>query len=165
MLLDMFQSCQGSAREMRACCCAARCADAPQALLPPSLFSRHTLLPFCLSPPFSLSSLMPFPPPAFLPSSLSTPPACLPSSLSSFMPFSPPAFQSLQPATAQALLLFCLAPLQPLSLSSLPPFAAERHLALWHPHPICPLSSNYLINQASNQAINQSINQSINQYV
>jgi len=72
-----------------------------------------SLLPFC--PQSSLSSnlsplkpftLQDFSPDAFLPSSLSTPPACLSSSLSSHLPFSPPAFLPLH----------------------LPPFAAERQL-------------------------------------
>ena len=87
----MFDSCKGPAGNTRACSCAAGCADAHHALLPPSL---PPFVPFFLFAflPSSFSLLQTISPHACLPSSLSTPPVRPSSSPISLLPFCPPAF-------------------------------------------------------------------------
>ncbi len=120
----MFGSCQGPARETRACCYSAGRADAPHALLPQSLSPIMPFFPLPSSPPAfassNLSPVEPFPPQAFLPSSLPPlPPPPLPPS----SPSASPSSRQLPPQASSF-------PLKP------PPFAAERHLTPWHPKPV-----------------------------
>jgi len=72
--------------------------------------------------PLPLSPLQPFSPHALLPSSLSTNPACLSSSLSSHLPFSPPAFLPLHlpPFAAERQ----LTPMASTSHTATPPYQA-----------------------------------------